>query len=661
MLKFGTDGIRAKGTLFDEPFICRFSKAICKVFGKISVYIGRDTRVSGGEIENMLTAHLLSNGISVFRGGVMPTPTLAFLTKSSGCQLGIMISASHNPPEYNGLKLFSGQGAKIATQLEKEIESALNQDFKPNFGAQGIVYNGEVENYITYLEGIFGNSLIGMELATDLCHGATFSIVSKVFERLGIRLKDINADDNGECINVKCGATCLTPLQEYCLKENCSLGFAFDGDGDRVIAIKDGKMLTGDDILYLITRYFELKGRLATRCVVGTLMSNMGLEKSLEDRGISFVRADVGDKYVYQKMLESGSEIGGEDSGHIILRHYSQTGDGLLTALFVALIDREVGINRLLDMVKYPCVESDITASVEQKELLQGSTKIKEFLELYEKENAVRVVARPSGTEPKIRIMVEGETYEKAKESAIKIKEFISTEIVQNMELKNTKTNNKVSQNPINAKEDYQKYTNNGVTIVEPSTTFIAKGVEIGKGSIIYPFNYIAGKTIIGENANIYSFCDITDTTIGDGVDIRSSYCLNANIGAHSTIGPFATLRKGANIGKGCRIGDYVEVKNSVIGDGVKAAHLTYVGDADVGAHTNVGCGTVFANYNGKLKRRTEVGERVFIGCNSNLIAPLKIGNDCYIAGGSTITEDIPSGKFSIARPTQKTVDKRQK
>ncbi|MBQ8178423.1 MAG: hypothetical protein IJ033_04440 [Clostridia bacterium] len=659
MLKFGTDGIRARGDLFDDQFLGRFAKAIQKIYGTITLIIARDTRVSGEPIERGLSKHFKALGMGVRLAGVIPTPTLAFLTKSSGCDLGIMISASHNPPEYNGLKLFSGQGAKISLADEKEIEHALNEDLKGSYGVEGWVESMSTDSYVGYLQGIFGNRLKGLKVAVDTCYGSTFSVVPAVFGELGAQLSGINLDPDGSKINVECGATHVEQLLEYCKESECDVAFAYDGDGDRVIAIIDGKVLTGDDVIYLIARYFKLKGMLKSKTVVGTIMSNVGLERALEDKGIAFLRADVGDKYVYEEMVKSGAQIGGEDSGHVILKDYAETGDGLLTSLFIACIQKEIGVSNLLDMAKYPVKEDSLSLSPEQRERFVNTPKIGAFIEEISLKCGVRVVVRPSGTEPKLRIMVEGETYEKAKESALKIKDYLSAELSNNVGLESTKEALKGSQNTSYEKEDYSKFTNNGVVIIDANTTFIARGVKIGRGTTIYPFNYIAGDTVIGQGVNVFSYCDLTDTVIGDGVDIRSTYSLQATIGERSTVGPFATLRKGATIGKGCRIGDYVEVKNSVLGDGVKASHLTYVGDADVGARTNVGCGTVFANYNGKLKRRTEVGEGVFIGCNTNLIAPLKIGDGSYIAGGSTITEDIPSGKFSIARPIQKTMDKR--
>lgn len=202
------------------------------------------------------------------------------------------------------------------------------------------------------------------------------------------------------------------------------------------------------------------------------------------------------------------------------------------------------------------------------------------------------------------------------------------------------------------------KHTNNNVVIYDPSTTYIDLDVIIESGAIIHPMVNLSGHTHIGKNVVVFSFCDLIDTIVGDDTDIRSTYALEASIGKNCTVGPFTTLRKGAEIGNYCRVGDYVEVKNSVIAENVKMAHLAYVGDSEVGENTNVGCGSVFANYNGKIKNRCKVGKNVFIGANTNLVAPVVVNDNAFIAAGSTVTHDIPEGNFCIARSRQVLKDK---
>lgn len=201
--------------------------------------------------------------------------------------------------------------------------------------------------------------------------------------------------------------------------------------------------------------------------------------------------------------------------------------------------------------------------------------------------------------------------------------------------------------------EIIERHLDNGVIIHDPFSVHIDDSVTIGKGSIIYPMNYLRGNTKIGENVILYSYCDLTDTLVGDGTDIRATYAVSAKIGKKCTLGPFACLRKGAIIGNGCRVGDFVEIKNSTLEQDVKAAHLAYIGDSYVGENTNVGCGAIFANYDGKVKRSVIVGKNVFIGCNTNLVAPLEIDDGAYIAAGSTVTQNVPGNALCIARARQ--------
>lgn len=197
------------------------------------------------------------------------------------------------------------------------------------------------------------------------------------------------------------------------------------------------------------------------------------------------------------------------------------------------------------------------------------------------------------------------------------------------------------------------KHRQNGARIIDPENTYIDDRTEIASGAVIHPFCFLRGACKIGCDVIIYPFNDIEDTEIDNGADVRSSFIVGAKIGAGTTVGPFATLRRGAVIGKGCRVGDYVEIKKATLSDGVKAAHLAYIGDAEVGSNTNVGCGTVFANYNGQIKQRTVVGKNAFIGANTNLVAPLNIGDGAYIAAGSTVTDDVPTELMCIARSRQ--------
>ena len=646
-MRFGTDGIRAKADFFDDDFILKFTSSLYQKYGKIKVLIGRDSRVSGKRITDALAIKLSGYGIRVLDVGVAPTPAVAYLTKFNECNLGIMISASHNPPEYNGIKLFTGQGAKISTFAEKEIELLFSRCIEPISAVDGRVRClVGLDKYEEYLKNIVGDKISGKKILIDTCYGATAGIVKRIFEDLGCVVTALHDRYDGEKINVNCGATCPESL---CKKERdgeYDLAFAYDGDGDRVICVKKGKVYGGDAILYAISDYLgENNG------VVGTINSNLGLERAFLKRGLKFVRANVGDKFVYEEMLKGGFTLGGESSGHVIARKWAETGDGILTSVLLALADAEKGLEERVDYEDYPSIETFVVATEEEKEVFGRVNKTSGFWEEIAT-CGIRAVVRASGTEPKIRISVEGENEDLLKVKSEEIKKYVVDVIRNNLQKENAESVKTDTQNSTNKK-------NKGVTIVSPETTFIDEGVQIGEGTVVYPFNVIRGNCVIGKNVKIYSYCDLVDVEIGDNAEIRSSNCEKAKIGKNTTVGPFATIRKGAVIGDGCRVGDFVEIKNSTLGDGVKCAHLAYVGDAVVGERTNVGCGAVFANYNGKVKRKTEVGKDVFIGCNVNLIAPLKVGDDCFIAGGSTVTDDVENGKFVISRTSQVAVDRR--
>ena len=657
-MRFGTDGIRAKEECFTREYLGKIAQAVYSCYGKIEVCLARDTRISGKRILDDLKYWLGIVGIKVYDLGVAPTPTLAYMTKIKGCMLGIMVSASHNPPEYNGLKFFTRRGAKLSEMEEKRLERAISACYLPQGREKGVVSTIDTTEYENWLKSLVGARFKGMRVGLDLCYGATTRVAKRIFEDLGCRVYAINEEGNGEKINVDCGATCLVPLLDIERKKNVDIAFAYDGDGDRAICVKGGKIYDGDQLLYALFRYLSEHNLEKNEVVVGTLNSNLGLEKALENRGVEFIRAGVGDKFVYDEMVNRGANLGGESSGHIIVKKYAETGDGILVSLLVALLDRERGLDCLSDLVLFPKEEREIIVNQDQMEEFKNSKSIKQYLREQERGD-LRVVVRASGTEPKIRVMVESERYESAREKAEEIQFFLENELLKQESLNNNKNAIKDAQICENSIINCDKLAKRGVRILCPEKTYVESSVEIGEGSVVHPFCVLRGNTKIGKNVTIYPFCDLTDTTIGDGADLRSTYAIQAEIGEGATVGPFTTLRKGAIIGKECRVGDYVEVKNSTLGDGVKVAHLAYVGDAVVGSKTNVGCGTVFANYNGKIKRKTEVGERVFIGCNANLIAPLNIGDDVFIAGGTTVTRDVPSGKFVISRCEQETLDRR--
>lgn len=654
MKYFGTDGIRGKSTMFTAEFLKKTAQAVKAFYGKINVVVARDPRNGGEEIALTFSRFLEKAGIVVTDAGMLPTPALAYLTRNGNAEIGVMVSASHNPPEYNGLKFFSGKGAKISTAEEEALEALIDaSDFQEESGGAYRKYEDGLEDYLNYIRRAFSPDLKGLKVVLDGASGAAGSAAVALFRGLGATVTALNAEGDGERINVGTGAA----HPEYILKESLNSGadiaFSYDGDGDRVMAAVKGVLVDGDRMMYAAAKYFKEKDRLSPPVLVGTLMTNLGAEKALNELGIELVRTPVGDKYVSAKMEEGGFPIGGERSGHIIFSEFAATGDGILTSLITAAVAREKDILEYSDYGEYPTATDEIVTDERGKKVFVLSPEIAAFKAYLETEGEGRIIARPSGTEPVIRLTAEDREMSRAMRAVKSLKAYAS----KILELKSAEkdTEQAVSDTliRITSESKLREAAKAGAVIMSPETTFIADSVKLGRGAKIYPMNVLDGTTEIGENAVVYSYCDLTDTVVGANSEIRSSYAVGARIGERTTVGPFACLRAGSTIGNASRIGDFVEVKNSVLGDGVKAAHLTYIGDADVGAGTNVGCGTVFANYDGVKKRRSRVGEGVFIGCNTNLIAPVNVGDGAYIAGGSTVTDDVPEDALCIARERQ--------
>lgn len=654
MLHFGTDGIRGKESIFTDDYLCKIGMALRLEFGSTTCVMARDTRYSGERIAQTLGKILSSYGIRVLYSGILPTPALAYLTRVHGAGFGIMISASHNPPEYNGIKVFDGLGAKITDLCEERISRFIDGSESPSPARGSFTEIDGGEEYIAHFSAFAGRTLKNMRILLDTANGATGALAPEFFRRLGCYVDAVNGETDGVNINVNCGATHPENLLKIANNGQYDFAFAFDGDGDRVIGMRNGKIIDGDKMLFVLSRYFYLDKGIEPPIAVGTVTTNGGTEASLERVGVRLERADVGDKHVYEKMLETGAPVGGETSGHIIIRDFGKTGDGIITAMAICSAHADIGFDYLDNMVYYPSAGSELDADEDIKEIVRNSSEIATYVK-NKCVGGVRLLARPSGTEPKIRITAEAESYETARKLAEETKIFISDIICDKIKEKVPEYECKDTKTRTIKYWDESDFERAGVVVKDVSTTFIESSVELGYGAVIYPMVSISGKSSVGKGATIYSFTDLTDTVVGENSDVRSTYAVGAKIGSRTTVGPFACLRNGSVIGDGCRVGDYVEVKNSVLGNGVKSAHLAYIGDAEVGEGTNVGCGTVFANYNGKIKQRTRVGKNVFIGCNANLIAPLDIGDGAYIAGGSTVTEDLEPDSFCIARSRQYT------
>lgn len=421
---FGTDGIRGevgKGNITPEFFL-RLGWAVGKVLaGRVDgvnrglVLIGKDTRISGYMFESALEAGLISSGVDVGLLGPMPTPAVAFLTRTFQASAGIVISASHNPYGDNGIKLFNTEGTKLADDLELEIEAHLEKsiDTAAELGKAHRIEDAE-GRYIEYCKGTlpWGFSLAGMKIVVDCAHGATYEIAPKVFRELGAEVVVTAASPNGLNINLDCGSTSLNSLQQHVLENHANLGIAFDGDGDRLMFVDHkGEVIDGDQLLYIIASH---RKRVLGECsgVVGTLMSNFGFEQALKKLDIPFARAKVGDRYVIEIMKKNAWQLGGESSGHIVCADVSTTGDGVVAALQVLYAIKGEGatLNALKQrMQKAP--QTMINVRFKNSVDLQSNQELQAAVVAAEEklEGKGRVLLRPSGTEPVIRVMVEGE------------------------------------------------------------------------------------------------------------------------------------------------------------------------------------------------------------------------------------------------------------
>jgi phosphoglucosamine mutase len=417
---FGTDGIRGK--VGQHPITPDFMLKLGWAAGRVlargnggKVLIGKDTRISGYMFESALEAGLAAAGVDILLLGPMPTPAVAYLTRTLHADAGIVISASHNPYGDNGIKFFSSDGSKLPDEVELAIEAELEKPMElvpsAELGkARRVVDAGG--RYIEFCKSRFPKSLDlkGMKIVVDCANGATYHVAPSVLRELGAKVHVIGAEPNGLNINVNCGSTHPQVLQHEVLAQGADLGIALDGDGDRLIMVDhEGEVVDGDELLYVIAsqpREPMLPG------VVGTLMSNLGMEHALKRIGIDFVRARVGDRYVMEQLRESGWSLGGESSGHIICLCCTTTGDGIISALQVlgAMVEQGKGLRELKSgMTKYP--QRLINVRLGEKFDLAASAVVEQAVAEAEQELAEtgRVLLRPSGTEPLVRVMVEGE------------------------------------------------------------------------------------------------------------------------------------------------------------------------------------------------------------------------------------------------------------
>lgn len=421
---FGTDGVRGIANKTLTPEIAyKLGRIGGYLFKKddlrAKVLIGRDTRISGPMFEGALIAGLLSSGAEVMRLGVITTPGVAYLTKAMGAHLGIMISASHNPFEDNGIKLFGPNGMKLSDEEEAEVERLLNsEDSLPRpIGKEiGTIndYYESSQKYLSYLQETIDNTFEGLNVGLDCANGSTSSLAALLFANLEADIYTIGNSPNGTNINDGFGSTHPEQLQKIVVEKGLDVGLAFDGDGDRLIAVDEkGNIVDGDKIMYICATYLHERNMLPKHTVVATVMSNLGLYKALENKGIDVVTTKVGDRYVMEKMLEGNYALGGEQSGHIIFLDHLTSGDGMLTGVQLLNIMVETGkpLSELAaEMPTYPQVLKNVP--VENKDEMMKNETLLEAIRNVEEElgESGRVLVRPSGTESLIRVMVEAET-----------------------------------------------------------------------------------------------------------------------------------------------------------------------------------------------------------------------------------------------------------
>lgn len=439
---FGTDGIRGRvgdGAITPD-FVLKLGWAVGRVLAKEQnsrVLIGKDTRISGYMFESALQAGLSAAGVDVYLLGPMPTPGIAYLTRTFHAQAGIVISASHNPYHDNGIKFFSGEGTKLSDDIELEIEAMLDE---PLTTVESIDLGKAVRiedargRYVEFCKSSvpLKMNFSGMKLVVDCANGATYHVAPDVFKELGAEIVVMGAEPDGFNINQNCGSTEPRLLQAAVLEHQADLGIALDGDGDRLIMVDHtGQIVDGDDLLFIIARSLKLRGKGSSE-IVGTLMSNLGLEQALAAHDMTLHRSKVGDRYVIEKLKETGGTVGGESSGHIICLDKTTTGDGIIAALQVLCEIRRTGstLHDLKSLVtKYP--QTLINVRVKKMIDITMDQTISDAVKMAEDQlsDQGRVLLRPSGTEPVIRVMVEGRDATLTQQLATDIANVIKTSI----------------------------------------------------------------------------------------------------------------------------------------------------------------------------------------------------------------------------------------
>ncbi len=441
---FGTDGVRGVANQELTPELAfKLGVAGAYVLSKHTddapkILIGNDSRISSDMLEAALTAGLCSVGANVYVVGVVPTPAIAYLVRKYNMTAGIMISASHNKVHDNGIKFFNNQGYKLSDSIEKEIEDLIAHDFDDiprkvglEIGRRYKFETGE-EDYTKFLkETVSNKDFSNLTVAIDCANGATSFVAKRTLTSLGATVLDINANPDGTNINAHCGSTHLNVLAKFVKENSVDVGFAFDGDGDRVLAVDSkGNTVDGDQIMAILGTHLKAENKLKNNTIVATVMSNLGLKIFGKNEGINIASTDVGDRYVLEYMRENDCNVGGEQSGHIILTDYNTTGDGLLTALHILSIMEETGktfeaLNNKVTILPQALINAKVNNKVkhEYKKYKEIRMAIEELEEKFKGEG--RVLIRPSGTEPLVRVMIEGKDIDIITEEAKNLADLI--------------------------------------------------------------------------------------------------------------------------------------------------------------------------------------------------------------------------------------------
>lgn len=440
---FGTDGVRGvAGTELTIELATKLGQAGAYVLTKEkshqpTIIVGCDTRISGGMLANALMAGICSVGANAVYVGVVPTPAIAYLTRKHKVDAGVVISASHNPMEFNGIKFFNGEGYKLSDELEDEIEALIKNDmedvvFPVGPGIGKIDYRFDIrDEYVEFEKKTVPVDLSGLKIVIDCAEGASYYTSVKTLQDLGANLIAIHTKPDGTNINANCGSTHMDELKARVVSEKANIGIAFDGDADRMLAVdENGKLVDGDEIMAICGNYLKSKGRLAKDTIVVTVMTNLGFTLMGEKEGINLEKTKVGDRYVLENMRENGYNLGGEQSGHVIFLDDNTTGDGLLSALHLLEVMVDTGkplseLTKIMEVLPQALVNAKVPNH--KKESYMEYSEIADAIAELEKKFAGegRVLIRPSGTEPLVRVMIEGKDQKVIEEEATKLADLI--------------------------------------------------------------------------------------------------------------------------------------------------------------------------------------------------------------------------------------------